>query len=248
MKLSTRDRDMFIGVGLAVGMFIILLVVLHCRRGRILRINLVKLERSLEGRCSIPYQDLQTGDIVLRQQPNVGMSPFHFQSIDHCGIIVRLPHFDQIMIAHARTTSPSIVMLPIALFMQPENSLKYYVRQLKPRLPMGSERTIVEYMQRKTTNQYDLTLSFDYAGRFLQDMCTLPPLEVFAETAQNEASYCTHMIEQILVTLQVMYDPEEFLMPIDYVESMGSVDKLNDNCRQPFRYGPTLPLHKMTYI
>jgi hypothetical protein len=239
--MNKEVRDVVIGWALAFIVFIIITVVLSSVRGHVVRKRQHELEASLLGTPIVPFHSVQTGDIIICAQPARGLTPFHLAAVDHVGIVIRLDHMDQILVAHARFATPCVVVIPLSSFANIDQERNFYVRRISPALPVDSITRMMESVHRRSCYRYDVTVLFDFTMRHLQSMTTLPSLSaVSGDEYQGRRTYCTHLVLQMLEDLGLLKCPLGFVLPEDFIGDNGDI--LNANLSAHYQY---LPLAKL---
>lgn len=236
--MKQRTKHMLIGWCLALTLCIAMVIVLVQIRGKIVDKKQLALDRSLADRTPTPFHSLQTGDMIICAQPRHGLTPFHVAAVDHVGIVIRLSHMDQIMVAHARFATPAVVMVPLSNFANIDTTRHYYVRTIHPPLPRCATRSFIQSVQSHANYQYNVAVSFDFASRQLQSLTTLPPSIVGVSNHCGEKTYCTLFAMKLLEDAGIGKTPINFVMPHDFLED----DFFESYLTQPYKYAKTTML------
>jgi hypothetical protein len=147
---------------------------------------------------------------------------------------------DQIMVAHARFATPSVVLVPLSNFANIDKTRQYYVRTIHPPLPRRATRSFIQSVQSHANYQYNVAVSFDFASRQLQTLTTLPPSIVGVSNNCGEKTYCTLFVMQLLKDAGVGTTPIDFVMPHDFLED----DYFEEYLTEPYTYSKIAMLSK----
>lgn len=244
MKASLREKLIGVLLAFALVSFAILLLFFH--RRDMVDVAQTRLEQMLYDTPLMGFNDLQTGDLVIRSQPTVHIeTPFHYRPTDHIGFVVRVTHLDQILVAHARMTSPCIVLLPLSNFVNPDTNLSYYIRKLDPPASPEMRKKLLQFIETNASKHYDVSLGFDYAGKYLEMFTMLPAVVLKNDTREDTGTYCTQFVVRALEHIGVINKIEEFLVPDDFIELLNPHDPVQKKMIAPYVYLPTQKLAKL---